>query len=68
VERIRQKIGRIIEHLAIIRAIKNDCTTRFSADPVYRGALLHYLYLYRFTTLATITSLNELLNFIEAFE
>lgn len=44
-ERIRQKIGRIIEHLAIIRAIKDDCTTRFSADPVYRGALLHYLYL-----------------------
>ena len=44
-ERIRQKIGRIIEHLAIIRAIKGDCTMRFSTDPVYRGALLHYLYL-----------------------
>ena len=44
-ERIRQKIGRIAEHLAIIRTIKDDCTTRFSTDPVYRGALLHYLYL-----------------------
>ena len=44
-ERIRQKIGRINEHLSIIRSIKDDCTVRFSTDPVYRGALLHYLYL-----------------------
>jgi uncharacterized protein YutE (UPF0331/DUF86 family) len=45
VERIRQKIGRINEHLATIRSIKNDCRARFSIDPLYRGALLHYLYL-----------------------
>ena len=45
VERIRQKIGRINEHLSIIRSIKDDCSVRFSIDPVYRGALLHYLYL-----------------------
>lgn len=45
VERIRQKIGRINEHLAIIRAIKDDCSVKFTTDPVYRGALLHYLYL-----------------------
>ncbi len=44
-ERIRQKIGRINEHLTIIRSIKDDCETRFVTDPVYRGALLHYLYL-----------------------
>lgn len=44
-ERIRQKIGRINEHLAIIRSIKNDCRLRFATDAVYRGALLHYLYL-----------------------
>lgn len=44
-ERIRQKIGRINEHLAIIRTIKDDCRIRFTVDPVYRGALLHYLYL-----------------------
>ncbi len=44
-ERIRQKIGRINEHLAIIRTIKDDCRVRFTADPVYRGAVLHYLYL-----------------------
>ena len=45
VERIRQKIGRINEHLSIIRSIKDDCRARFAVDPVYRGALLHYLYL-----------------------
>jgi len=45
VERIRQKIGRINEHLAIIRTIKDDCRIKFATDPVYRGALLHYLYL-----------------------
>ncbi len=44
-ERIHQKIGRINEHLTTIRSIKDDCKIRFSTDPVYRGALLHYLYL-----------------------
>lgn len=43
-ERIRQKIGRINEHLKIIRSIKDDCRTKFAIDPLYRGALLHYLY------------------------
>lgn len=44
-ERIRQKIGRINEHLATIRTIKEDCRIKFAVDPLYRGALLHYLYL-----------------------
>lgn len=44
-ERIRQKIGRINEHLSMVRSIKDDCRIRFAVDPVYRGALLHYLYL-----------------------
>lgn len=44
-EVIYQKIGRINEHLSIIRSIKDDCRAKFTADPVYRGALLHYLYL-----------------------
>ncbi|WP_298272094.1 DUF86 domain-containing protein [Geobacter sp.] len=44
-ERILQKIGRINEHLLIIRSIEDDCSRRFAADPLYRGALLHYLYL-----------------------
>jgi uncharacterized protein YutE (UPF0331/DUF86 family) len=44
-ERIHQKIARIREHLSLIRSLKGDCLNRFAADPVYRGALLHYLYL-----------------------
>ena len=44
-ERIRQKMGRIKEHLSTIRSIKNDCREKFVTDPIYRGALLHYLYL-----------------------
>lgn len=44
-ERIRHKIGRIREHLALIRSIKDECKERFVSDPIYRGALLHYLYL-----------------------
>ena len=44
-ERIRHKIGRIREHVALIRSIKDECTERFITDPIYRGALLHYLYL-----------------------
>jgi uncharacterized protein YutE (UPF0331/DUF86 family) len=44
-ERICHKIGRIREHLALIRSIKAECGARFVSDPIYRGALLHYLYL-----------------------
>ena len=44
-ERILQKIGRINEYLTIIENIKNECHARFDYDPVYRGAILHYLYL-----------------------
>jgi len=44
-ERIQQKIGRIKEYLSIIRSIKDECLKRFNDDPIYRGAMLHYLYL-----------------------
>ena len=44
-ERIRQKTGRIREHLAFLRSIRGECTERFESDRIYRGALLHYLYL-----------------------
>ncbi len=44
-ERIYQKIGRITEYLSLIERIKDDCMERFEMDPVYRGALLYYLYL-----------------------
>lgn len=44
-ERILHKIGKIQEYVTFIRSIKDECLERFSADPLYRGALLHYLYL-----------------------
>jgi len=44
-ERINQKIGRIKEYLSLIRSIKDECLSRFAVDPIYRGAILHYLYL-----------------------
>jgi uncharacterized protein YutE (UPF0331/DUF86 family) len=44
-ERIRRKIERIKEYKALIYSIKEDCLRRFTSDPLYRGALLHYLYL-----------------------
>ncbi|WP_457551464.1 type VII toxin-antitoxin system HepT family RNase toxin [Desulfobacula sp.] len=44
-ERILQKTGRIREYLSIVISLKPDCQEKFSTDPVYRGAMLHYLYL-----------------------
>jgi len=44
-ERLIQKIGRIKEYLRLIRSIEGECRNKFVSDPIYRGALLHYLYL-----------------------
>ena len=44
-ERINQKIGRINEYLTLVRSMKEDCFDRFASDAIYRGAVLHYLYL-----------------------
>lgn len=43
-ERITQKIFRIEEYLKIVNSLAPDCEKRFH-EPIYRGALLHYLYL-----------------------
>jgi len=40
-----QKIGRINEYIKIIENIKDECEKRFDTDAVYRGVMLHYLYL-----------------------
>lgn len=44
-ERVRQKIGRIKEYLSLVRSMKDHCFERFNSDPIYRGAIIHYLYL-----------------------
>lgn len=44
-ERISQKIGRIKEYQALLDQLKPACREKFIQDPIYRGAVLHYLYL-----------------------
>ncbi|PKN29514.1 MAG: DUF86 domain-containing protein [Deltaproteobacteria bacterium HGW-Deltaproteobacteria-21] len=44
-ERLIQKTGRIKAYLRLIRSIEDECLSKFVSDPIYRGALLHYLYL-----------------------
>lgn len=51
-ERIFQKIGRINEYMKLINTLKDDCAAKFDTDPVYRGAMLHYLYLLTDTCIA----------------
>lgn len=44
-EAILQKIDRIREIINTLEQIKESCIEKFSSDAIYRGALLHYLYL-----------------------
>lgn len=44
-ERINQKIARVKEYLTNIDKLAPDCSEKFHTDFIYRGALLHYLYL-----------------------
>lgn len=44
-QRLQQTRARIKEHLTLITSLKEDCEKKFDIDPIYRGALLHYLYL-----------------------
>jgi len=43
--KIEAKIKRITYHLTLLRQYKSDCDKRFETDPMFEGALLHYLYL-----------------------
>lgn len=44
-EKIHQKIERLKEHLTLLHTLRPECQERFPIDPIYRGAVLHYLYL-----------------------
>jgi len=44
-KRLQQTRARVKEYLALIDSLKEDCEEKFIADPVYRGAILYYLYL-----------------------
>ena len=43
-EELAQKIFRLRKYLRIIEELSPDCESKFD-DEIYRGALLHYLYL-----------------------
>ncbi len=43
--KIDQKINRINYYLTLLESYKPECEERFNADPMFEGALLHYLYL-----------------------
>jgi uncharacterized protein YutE (UPF0331/DUF86 family) len=43
--RIEKKIAKINYYLTLLESYKSDCKERFLQDPMYEGALLHYLYL-----------------------
>jgi len=44
-ERLLKKMESVETYLRILEEIKEDCLEKFDRDPIYRGALLHYLYL-----------------------
>ena len=43
--KINKKIQRINYYLSLLETYKPDCEERFLKDPMFEGALLHYLYL-----------------------
>ncbi|MDD2566841.1 MAG: DUF86 domain-containing protein [Thiovulaceae bacterium] len=43
--KIDAKISRIRYYLKLLREYKSECKERFLQDPMFEGALLHYLYL-----------------------
>jgi len=51
-QRLQQTSSKIKEYLNLIDSLKDDCEKKFIADPIYRGALLHYLYLMADTCIA----------------
>lgn len=59
-ERITRKIEKVREYLSIINELKPDCEKKFRKDPIYRGALLHYLYLVADTCIALAVALVKL--------
>ncbi len=43
--KIEKKIDRLRYYLKLLNDLKKDCKEKFLKDPIYEGALLHYLYL-----------------------
>ena len=43
--KIEQKIKKVTYYVTLLEEYKVDCKSRFIKDPMFEGALLHYLYL-----------------------
>ena len=43
--KIEAKIKRVRYYLSLLKAYRSECKERFTGDPMFEGALLHYLYL-----------------------
>ena len=43
--KIEKKISKLERYLNLLESFKKDCKSRFLNDPIFEGALLHYLYL-----------------------
>jgi uncharacterized protein YutE (UPF0331/DUF86 family) len=43
--KIEHKIKKVTYYLTLLEEYKEDCKSRFEKDPMFEGALLHYLYL-----------------------
>jgi uncharacterized protein YutE (UPF0331/DUF86 family) len=43
--KIEAKIKRIRYYVHLLKTYKDECGSRFDKDPMFEGALLHYLYL-----------------------
>lgn len=43
-EALEKKIARILEYVATLESLNQNCVERMKSDRVYRGAVLYYLY------------------------
>jgi uncharacterized protein YutE (UPF0331/DUF86 family) len=43
--KIEAKTKRVRYYLSLLQTYKPECKERFASDPMFEGALLHYLYL-----------------------
>ena len=43
--KLQAKLKRVAYHVNLLETYKPDCKKRFVSDPMFEGALLHYLYL-----------------------
>jgi len=72
--KIDKKISKLRYYLKLLKSYKPDCKKKFLTDPMYEGALLHYLYLISdgcislATMVIKLKSLNKPQSYYEAID